>query len=200
VSALGALAASLQALECGRLLAGAPSVLGSGGEVVVDAAHHRHYRTAGRRNPECRFDHATWSIEPLAAPPWVMTLRQAFGLGDGAEPGPRSLGVAGSRLGRTLVCSGCGGSRFTLRLASRPRDRAQRCRRCGGAVAVSGQGLTDRIFRSELEESRLDRTLQSVGVEPGDVLVVGDARGDRYFELPAASQPPRGNSHPGGES
>src|SRR6185295_12516568 len=59
-STLGALAASLQAIECQKLLSGQFESVAVSKQVLIDAAHHKHYVTAFRRNPNCRFDHEVW--------------------------------------------------------------------------------------------------------------------------------------------
>jgi adenylyltransferase/sulfurtransferase len=177
---LGALAAALQAVEGRKLLTGADR-LRAGAELVIDAAHHRHYVTAARRNPRCLFDHAVWAIEPLSSAPRSVTVGQVLALVNG-PPAERHLRVAGDWFARRLSCVDCGWARPTLRLASR-LPAALRCRRCGGPLARSGHGLAAEIGMEEVGEGGLTRTLGSLGVEPGDVLTVSGAEAERHVEL-----------------
>src|SRR5207249_5305047 len=66
-SGLGALAASLQVLEAQKFLVGRIDQVVINRQVLIDASQHKHYVTAFRRNPNCRFDHAVWRIEALGA-------------------------------------------------------------------------------------------------------------------------------------
>ncbi len=90
-SALAALAASLQAIECGKLLAGERDHVLAGRDVMVDARHSRHFVTCFRHNPECHMpDHEGWAVAPYDADPASTTLDELLatasalrGAGDG---------------------------------------------------------------------------------------------------------------------
>jgi molybdopterin/thiamine biosynthesis adenylyltransferase len=53
---LGAVAAGLSAIECGKLLSGETQDLLAGRQVLINLRHHTHFVTSFRRNPACRFD------------------------------------------------------------------------------------------------------------------------------------------------
>ena len=169
-SALGALAASLLALEIKKLLSGnlAQSVLGR--QLVLDAEHHILQVSELRRNPYCRFDHRCWhSIEPWICPPENTTVAEALNaLG--------SLQVEGHRFAFELLCPGCGHQEKALRL-NRPPSR---CPKCDRRMVTSGFGLLDRID-SELVGEYANFTLAKIGVRAGDI-VSGNARHRRVLE------------------
>src|SRR5262249_39035744 len=70
---LGALAASLQANECQKLLAGKIDKAAIGQQVLLDVLYHKHYVTTFKRNPYCRFSHKVWPIERLSYGPAELT-------------------------------------------------------------------------------------------------------------------------------
>ena len=73
-SSVGALAASLQAIECRKLLMGQKELAAIGRQALLDAERHKHYLTEFRRNPRCRFDHAVCQIEKLDSMAGVATV------------------------------------------------------------------------------------------------------------------------------
>jgi hypothetical protein len=99
-SPLGAVAASLMAVEVAKILNGdlAASVVSR--QVILDVLNFRLLVTASRRNPWCRFDHRTWHVEPWECSPEGVTLGAALGvLG--------SLRVEGHRFVTGLQCPEC---------------------------------------------------------------------------------------------
>ncbi len=190
-AALGALAASLQALALAQLLRGDPAALGPGGEVVVDTAHHRHFLTARRRSPDCRLaEHAPWAIEPLprdaAAEPLAALLdqvRQRLRL-NGSGPAP-ALRVEGHRFVREVTCPRCHTRRRPLRVQAAVRGRDLACPRCRRRMAVTGFGLADRLDSAGLTRRELARPLTSLGLRSGDVLSAGAGAGWIHFEVTA---------------
>lgn len=186
-SSLGALVAALQAIECRKLLSGKGTPLSPGSELVVDAAHHRHYVTAARRNPRCRrSDHGPWAIEPLASGCTVAlgslleSARQRVG-----GNGDLGLRVEGKRFVRELSCEECGGKRRLLRLTGSLRPSELRCRCCGGAgrLVPSGFGLTERLEAGALSRAQRNRRIASLGVRPGEVVSVGTAEHELHLEM-----------------
>ncbi|MBK8060499.1 MAG: ThiF family adenylyltransferase [Gemmatimonadetes bacterium] len=114
--ALGALVASMQVLEGERLLRGDDGGLAPGEQVVLSSAHHRHFRTAHRRNPECRMgDHDRWDIAPLH-------------LGPGESPAAVLLTIA-----HLMPC----GLDFTWSVFGRHRVRSSTCASCGASRSRS---------------------------------------------------------------
>ena len=185
-SSLGALAASLQAIECEKLLGGRAGEAAVGQQVLIGAAHHTHFVTSYRRNPGCRFyGHETWRIEKLRAGPDELTVGGALSLDGrgGADAATRSLHVAGTAFVRRLACPGCGRSRRLLRLRSRLPAARRRCTACGRAMEAAGRDQVARLDVSSLDAGQLARTLQSVGLRSGDVFSVGTREGESHFEI-----------------
>ena len=168
-SALGALAASLMAIEISKLLGREPTQSLAGRQVILDANHHTIQVTAGRRNPYCRFDHRSWVIEPWNCNPEATTVAAAIStLG--------SLKVEGHRFACELTCPGCSHSENSLRL-NRPLAR---CPECGRRMVSTGFGSLERID-SILVGGNAGLTLAQVGLRAGDI-VSGDNRHHRVLE------------------
>jgi molybdopterin/thiamine biosynthesis adenylyltransferase len=185
-SSLGALAASLQALECAKVLSGQLEQAAIGQQVLVDAAHHKHYVTNYRRNPVCRFyGHETWSIKKLHGGACELTVRQAIELGKSIAHagGSKGLRVEGNPFVRRLTCTGCGQTRRLLRLQSRLRATDERCARCGQRMVASGRDLSERLEMTSLPEKVLARALHSLGFRLGDVFSVGSRAAELHFEI-----------------
>jgi molybdopterin/thiamine biosynthesis adenylyltransferase len=185
-SSLGALAASLQAIECAKVLSGKLEEAAIGQQVLVGAANHRHYVTNYRRNPACRFyGHETWSIKRLRERARELTVRQALELGKTATHagGPRGLRVEGNPFVRRLTCTGCGQTRRLLRLRNRLRATDESCVRCGQRMVAAGRDLSERLERGCLPENVLARSLHSLGFRPGDVFSVGNRVAELHFEI-----------------
>ncbi len=184
-SSLGSLAAALQAIECQKLLNGQTDRLLVGRQVLLDASYHKHYLTRFRRNPNCRFDHQVWSIDCLDAPPADLTLAQAIDLA-GGEKGDTSvtLQVEGRGFVRAVNCTGCGCVRRILRLAGRLQPADQVCPRCRGKTIAVGFETLEHVGAASLPGPLLDRSLESVGMRPGEVFSVGLSRDETvHFQL-----------------
>jgi len=189
-SALGGLAAALQAIECGKLVRNGAERPAGGMQVVLDAGHHRHYLTARRRNPNCRLgDHGAWTIRHLRATPQGLTLRDVFGMarrrfGAGDHLG---LSVEGKRFVRELACTGCGRPRRLLRLAAALRPGDSRCPHCGSRLAVTGFGLVERLEAAGMPQRQLDLSLHRLGLRPGEVVTLGSRERDMHVEIGAVA-------------
>jgi hypothetical protein len=183
-SGLGALAASLLALEAAKVLAGSEDRLAAGAEVVLAAGHHRHWVTGLRHNPACRLaDHAPWPIEPLPAVRRP-TLGGLLGLAAAGRPDNGvGLRVDGKRFVRALVCPGCETTRPLLRLSGRLRATDVRCRRCGALRVQAGFGLRERLEARDLSATELARPLAELGLRRGEVVTVGSPGAERHYEL-----------------
>lgn len=160
-SALGALAASLVAVELARFLC--HETLAPGQQVILDAEHHVVQTTHERRNRECRFDHAVWRVEPWFAAPSTTTVAQAL----------RELGllrIDGHRFVSELVCPGCGRHENCGVHLNRPLAR---CAACNRRMASSGFGTRD-FLDSALAAPFLHRnpdlTLDRLGIHAGDIV------------------------------
>ena len=161
-SALGALAASLAALEIAKLLAGdmADSIVSK--QVLVDAQHHVMQLTEGRRNPACRFDHCSWTVEPWHHRPATTTVGAALNaIG--------SLAIEGHRFVRELVCPGCGLQMKMLQL-NRPLTRCPKCNRRMVSPGFSSMQLLD----SALADEYRNLTLAQIGICAGDIVSSGN--------------------------
>jgi molybdopterin/thiamine biosynthesis adenylyltransferase len=169
-SALGALAASLMAIEIRKLLGGDLAHSLAGRQLVLGAEHHVMQLSTLRRNPWCRFDHRSWRvIEPWICPPEATTVGAALStLG--------SLQVEGHRFASELLCPGCGYQQKSLRL-NRPLAR---CPACDRRMVTAGFGSLDRID-SALVGEYADLTLAEIGLRAGDI-VSGGARYRRIQE------------------
>lgn len=144
-SSLGALAASLQAIECRKLLDGG---LVTGRTILVDAAHANCVVTRHEFNPDCRFDHRTWCVEQASVV---------------SRPRAR-VEVEERPFATRLLCPSCGATSKTLRLLDRVK---RKCRACGDAMDAPGFDLS---AGAELDGRR---TLRSVGLRTGDICAVG---------------------------
>ena len=182
---LGALTAALLALECRKLLRGEAGALPPGAELVLDAAHHRHYVTGVRRNPACRIgSHAPWPVEPLAVRTdeslgaALAALRQRTGAN-----GDLAVSFDGKLIARRLSCEDCGAVKPILRLFGSLRPGVLRCARCGGRAAPNGFGLLERLEAASLTRPEGNRSLAALGVRSGEILTCTAGGRDTHFEL-----------------
>jgi molybdopterin/thiamine biosynthesis adenylyltransferase len=192
-SALGAVAAALQALECEKLLSGDRLHLLAGRDVLLDIKHHRHYVTRFTRNPACRMpDHAGWSIAPYDGDPASTTLADLIALTSTLRGAARSVrvGVAGQRFAMSLTCVRCR-QRLPVARVHRGEGRGggQPCRACGGALAASGFDMFDQVALEELPEYARSRSLTELGLLPGDILVCSTPEVEAHIELGAGAWP-----------
>jgi hypothetical protein len=182
-SSLGALAASLQAIECRKILSGQSDRAAVSKQVLVDAAYHKHYVTAFRRNPNCRFSgHQVWDIRRLDCSVKDLTLAQALGLVR-AEAGINgALRIEGKPFVTRLRCSDCEATRTVLRLKCSLRSSHIKCR-CGRAMISTGFDALEQLRADGVPPGALSRSLRSLGLRPGEVFsVIGD-EGEFHFEI-----------------
>ncbi|MCC6765583.1 MAG: ThiF family adenylyltransferase [Deltaproteobacteria bacterium] len=182
-SALGALAASLQALECRRLLAAEDAFDGAGREVVVAADTHRMVVTRFARNPDCRFDHRAFALLPLTPSVATATLADAFALARRALRGDAvELGVPGHLFATRLTCVRC---RNAQSLAPHLRGRldatALACPACGAAREVGGFDAHERLDPTQ-PAAVAALPLARLGLRAGDVVGATDGRTVVHFE------------------
>jgi molybdopterin/thiamine biosynthesis adenylyltransferase len=170
-SSLGALAASLQAIECHKLLLGQTDQVAIGQQVLIDALHHRHFVTSFRRNPDCRFRHDVWRIQQASRD---ITLREALALGPSARGNhSTSLKIEGKPFVTKLVCAGCGHTRKLLRLECSLRDSDVICVHCGQRMRGVGFDLLEELNAETVPTSGLGITLRKLGLRTGDVFGIG---------------------------
>jgi molybdopterin/thiamine biosynthesis adenylyltransferase len=181
-SALGALAASLQALECRKLLAGVAASVDR--QVVVAARTHRVLVTVLTRNPRCRFDHQRLVLEPDAPSVDTCTLTEAFAFGRrtlGAED--VALGVPGQIFTTRLSCRGCGAT-FPLgaHLFARLGSVALACAACGEPLEAAGFDALDWLRAADVSADLLATPLRRLGLRVGDVVSVTSQQRTAHFE------------------
>jgi transposase-like protein len=183
----------LQGIECEKLLSGKDADSLIGRQVLINAATHQLIVTSFRRNPECRFDHATWDISRLGRTPQELTL------GTMLESAGRSQAIAaiafgGSTLVKRLDCPRCGFSRRVFRLQSRLREQDQVCDRCGRPMLAAGFYSKSRLARADLGPGEAARTLASLGLRAGDVISLRTGADEKFFELGAGISASRQSS------
>jgi hypothetical protein len=183
-ASLGALAASLLALECEKVLAADWTRALAHRQVVIDTAHHRHFVTAFRRNPRCRFDHEVWRLETLtglsAQSPLTELMARARKAARAGEN--TSVRVPGRPFAKALHCPQCGHGVDKFYLLNRLASGRQ-CERCGGELLATGFKLVERLDARRLPRAVLRRTLRQVGLRPGDVVSVPTRRGEKRFVI-----------------
>jgi molybdopterin/thiamine biosynthesis adenylyltransferase len=166
-SGLGALAASLLAIDIGKLLRSGVADSLVSREVIFDAQHYTVQITAGRRNPWCRFDHRTWFVEPWRCRLETTTVESALNALGG-------ITVDGHWFAAELNCPGCGLCQKSMRL-NRPRARCMKCRR---RMVSSGFGSLERLDSSTASDySAL--TLEQIGLRDGDIV----SASDRHYQV-----------------
>jgi hypothetical protein len=190
-SSLGALAASLQAIECQKLLSGRWKQAAVGRQVLINASWHKHYVTRFGHNPACRFDHRVWHIETIAVRPEKLTFGQslAFGRQNKETAAVLAVRVAGQIFAKRATCRSCGHTRdVDLRLTGRLRPGERRCAACGGEMGAMGFDMIEWLIPAELPGATLVRPLRSFGVRSGDVVTLRTAEGERHFEVGTAER------------
>jgi hypothetical protein len=175
----GSLAASLQAIEIGKLVAGELHDVAAGREVLLDGRSHALVVSRLARNPGCRFPHERWAVG--AGEDW--TLREALALGGGQLVAKR-LFVPDSAFVSRLVCADCSFEELVWRLRVGLDARARRCVLCGAPRPVRGFDLVPGIGAREVPGEMLDRPLSERGLRAGEVFAVeGGEGGASYFAL-----------------
>ena len=185
-SALGGLAASLQALESLKFLSGRMDRVAVSGQVLMDAAYHRHFVTRFGRNSRCKFDHLVWDIRKFACAPRESTLGQALDLiTDGAAAGavPVALRVEGDRFVTALRCGACGNRRKLLRLMRRLTREQRTCAQCGAEIPAAGIEMQEDLERNALTPEACTLPLEALGLGFGDVFTLSGPRGASHHEI-----------------
>jgi molybdopterin/thiamine biosynthesis adenylyltransferase len=185
-SALGALAAALQAAECERVLQGDESAPLAGREVLLDVRRHTHAVTSYRRNPACRMpDHAGWRIGTLDTSPDLSTVGEVLALGSTLRGATASLafGIAGQRLVTALRCDGCEAVRPTCQTERLARTSRPCCPLCGGRLGSTGFDLRTFAPVSSVPAELRQCRLSDIGVRPHDVLTLRTPETDLHLEV-----------------
>jgi len=191
-SALGALAASLQVIECRKVLARGSDQDSveekSARELLIDAAYGNLYVTLPGRDPDCRM--TEHDCEPVVA---MVTCTGDTRLGDvvDGDDSARVRGrirVLGQSFVTRLTCSDCGDRRDFVRL--KPSMRRYWCWRCHGEMTATGFDTHDQLAVESLPAQMLERSLNTIGVRGGDVLEVGTPAGTRRIVVGGGYEPP----------
>jgi len=192
---LGAMVASMMVAEARRLF-GADYGADRAGAfyMVFDVRHQAFQVTSLPRNPQCRFDHRVWSIEPLSERPSQLTVGKLL---DRAAPevSHRQRGrdaaiflpIPAQGFARRLVCPECAyKAGIDLRLEERIAPRRRACRRCKTAMLVDRFDVLDQLDGPELNaQIKLRTRLSHMGFVTGDVVAVVVGGVTRHFELGA---------------
>jgi len=184
-SALGAVAAAVQVLECRALFEPCARAAASGRQIFFDLAHHQYSCAFVRRDPHCRRSpHEAWNPVPLAIDP--RRTRPADLLA-GALPGlPGALAGSGSwelrvnnlRWVRQVVCCRCGTVRAALHVVRRSLlDLGRTCPRCGGRMQARGLEVAAALSANMLSTGQKRRTLHALGIRRGDIITLTCADG-----------------------
>jgi hypothetical protein len=174
-SALGALAAAMLALECHKMLSGDFDRAAIGRQVTLNPRWHQSSVTQFRRNPRCRFDHATWSMESLACDIHALRLADLLSENGAAR-------VPGQRFVRRRLCRGCGREKRTFHLEGSLGAGFLRCGACGKLMTTPGFDVVESLDR-DLPPDVLRLSLAGAGLRYGDVVQCGD----RFWEFAADS-------------
>jgi hypothetical protein len=181
----GSLAATLQAVEIEKLIAGEREHLAAGREILFDARSHALVASRLVRNPTCLFSHERAPIGSAAG----LTLRAALALGDGAGA---SLFVPDSPFVAKLVCERCDCTTEVWLHRNALGERALLCPRCGETRAVRGFDLFERISAETVPGRLLDRPLAERGLRAGEVIGISEGERTHYFALDLERAPSDG--------
>ncbi len=179
-AALGALAASLLAIEATRILAAGPESTPISRRVLYDAANHRLHTPLYRRNPRCRFRHrlgaGNRSHDRLTDSTRLEDLLRADG-------SPVELEVVGRSFLTALRCINCGAAPSALRLIGRGAGPIRRCPRCGGEARAAAIDRLARIDLATILPRFRARSLRGIGARAGDIARIRDANGERLLPI-----------------
>jgi molybdopterin/thiamine biosynthesis adenylyltransferase len=179
-SALGGLAASIQAIECGKLLESGGQRSPASRQIVIEAVCGHLYVNIPRRNPACRFDHREWPIRQAAA----TTLGELAAAGAAMiEETPAALAVEARSWVTRLACRGCGQQSPVLRLDGRISRRLRQCRLCGAERQPVGFHMLPRLDLATARPAWLKQPLTRLGLRAGDVVRLSGAHREQCVEL-----------------
>jgi molybdopterin/thiamine biosynthesis adenylyltransferase len=184
-SGLGALAASLQALECHKWLSGKRHQTAVSREIVIHAGWHKHFDSTLRKNPACRFNHGTWTINPITIDPCDLTPEKLFAIDTrrSGEKGRLTLGVEGHQFTEKLTCTRCGKALSAhLHLVERIPSFRMTCP-CGGKRMPTGFDLIEQLDSHRLSDQILAQPLSRLGLRPGDVVSLESPFGKTHYMI-----------------
>lgn len=172
-ASLGALAASIQANECEKLIEGRWNSLCRNQEIVIDGLRYKSYVTSLQPNPECRLDHRTWTLDCLEARVEEWTLDDVLRWAESRFGGgirDIELRLEYGAFVTELAClRGCSQRTIPRRLTTRIPDPDRRCGSCGDVMQPLGLRVEDALRLHELSDSERSASLCSLGLQAGDV-------------------------------
>ncbi len=183
-SSLGALAASLQAIECRELLASELRAAAAGRQIFFDLRHHQYYCTFLRRNSRCRREpHAAWQpvrldIDPRAIRAGDLLARGRAALcgnpdpSDAATGSDASCGEADAGAARDTDRADQSGSACELRVNDLRWVRQVVCCTCG-AVRAALQLLRGSLMNAGRTCPKCGGRMQARGLEVSAGLTAG---------------------------
>lgn len=184
---LGALAAAWQAIECHRLLASGSGDPHWGRQWVISTEGAEVFQSTLVPYPACRLPgHEPWHIEMLAGRPDGISLAEVRELAE-ADAGARQslrLEVPDLDFITRLRCRVCGRDHEALVMAAVHAPRFAHCEACGWDVPMKDMDRKDALRFADLDAARLDRSLASIGLRPGEIFRLCGDDTDRCFQLP----------------
>jgi len=196
-----AVAAGLMAAECMRLLEANGEYPIGGRQVLIDLRRHVLHATLPERNVRCPFDHAVWSIEPVAQSPTKLTPAQAIRAAAGVRglcPG-WAMRLEGLSFARRQYCATCRTvTSDSIYIAERIPWRSRQCPTCGRPMQVRRRDTFEALELSALKKPERRRTLHSMGLREGDVYTVEGPRGTWHYELSRRPRPAANHRRPPG--
>ena len=173
---LGALAASLQAIEAVKILDSGANYDEFSTEVFVEGRSRGQHLSKLVKNPACRFDHQR--IPEIIAVPVSTETSILNDLVKIVEPitngtAIRSLSVEGQSFAGMLVCTDCGTSSETLQLEPRLTRTPRVCPKCNNQMVAPGFFESEDLLLSDLTCEQRALPMAAVGILPGDILRVG---------------------------
>jgi molybdopterin/thiamine biosynthesis adenylyltransferase len=191
-AALGSLAASLQALECERVLRAGLGTLQAGRLVALSARGHRVMVGRLKRNPRCllsphdRLDTTVLNCERLDLTfERLLRLHQPDGQWTDAR-----LWAAGTQFVTRFTCPKCHHGEDTLMLLRSMETNPPACTRCGAPVRVAAGGVTDALDPSLPQLSSGEMTLKQMGCRPGEILTVETRGRAGHYEFAVEGERP----------
>lgn len=184
-SALGAVAAGMQALECRALVESVSPASAAGRQVFADLRHHQYYCTSLPRNPRCRRrPHSAWRTVAWDIDPRELRVGDLLHGGDPSLPGfatgsgTGELRANNQRWTRRFVCATCGASRSGITLLRRPLPEvSRRCPRCQGRMYALGLEVADSLREDTLSKRESEHSLHDLGLRTHDLVTVAWANG-----------------------
>ena len=176
-SSLGALAAALQAIECGKVLDGDWEHVAVDRQLLVDARSGALQVTTFSRSRRCRFDHVTWDLTRLVRIPVAAPLEAALALGRKKFGTKARISVAleGKTFATKLTCPYCLQATPLFCVAQRAPQQDGWCGKCKCPKVASGLDVIERLDDT-LPQAIRERPLNALGIQAGDFLQVSAGR------------------------